>query len=918
MSPEHLDRLSALFKDALALPPDQQAAFVEAACPDDPVLRDELRSLLRADQDAEDSAFLEDAPLDLHTAGHPPEDALLGHTVGPYRLLRLLGRGGMGHVYLARREAPFKQHVALKLIQQGIPSPDALQRFEMERQILASLNHPNIARLLDGGTTEPLLGSTGPGGYPYLVMEHVDGLRITDYCDTHRLSINTRLRLFAQACRAVAYAHQNLVVHRDLKPSNIFVTDRSDGTESTPQVKLLDFGVAKLLNPALSNIAVPVTRTMHRMMTPEYAAPEQVRGETVTTATDVYALGVILYELLTGHRPYHLTRNTPLELERVICQQIPERPSTKVVRDESYEHEDGTTQTITAVAVGDARGLPVDRLRRRLQGDLDNIVLKALRKEPARRYRSVEQLSLDVERYLDGLPVEARSSTMGYRLGKFVGRHRVAVLAGLGVLLSLLGGLSLALWQGRQARLERDRSAQLLARAEAVTGFMQGLFDASDPDEALGDTLTSYDLLARGVQRLETLSQDPEVQAEVLTVVGDVYVRMGEYNEAEPLLRRALTLRRQALGPEHLDLAETLQRLGHLLTRKGEFDEAEPLIREALAMRRRLLGEEHLDVARSLNMLAILRQEMGDYDDAEQLYRESLALRRRLLDEEAFEVVTGMNNLALVLHQKGNYAEAEPLFREAVAIDRKTLEKDHPDTANDIHNLAYLLMDKGDFDAAEALFQESLAISRKVLGEAHPLLAKSLNGLAQLYIRQGRYEDAEQFIREALAINRKQRGEAHPLVASNLNTLGMLRYLQDDYPAAEALLQQALALHQKLFKEAHPLLAKSLHHMGVLRSLQGDYAVAESFLRQALAMRQDVLGPEHPDVAETLGSLGDLLKAQGSYDAAEPLYQQALAILRSRFAETHPWARQVYAALVELYDAWGKPDLAAQYRQRPG
>ena len=460
MTAERWKRVKPLFFEALALPAEERLAFLNQACGADSALRDELLTLLAADEQVHDEGFLNRAASDL-LPDLAPNTAFEGQTIGAYTLLREIGHGGMGTVYLAVRRIPFKQYVALKLIRGGYDRQEALQRFEMERQILASLNHPNIARLLDGGTTDDDLA--------YFAMEYIDGERITTYCDTQRLPLPQRLSLFQDVCRAVHYAHQNLVVHRDLKPGNILVT--KDG-----RIKLLDFGVAKLLNPHLSSVQVPITRTLFRMMTPEYASPEQVRGEALTTASDIYALGVLLYELLTGHRPHHITSSSPQEIERIVCEEDPERPSTRVAREETIAYRDGTTENITPAAISRARGTTPDRLRRRLQGDLDNMVLKAMRKEPSRRYASAEQLAADLDRYLAGAPVLARKPTMTYRMQKFVRRHRAgtAMTALLIIVLVTTGILYAA-----QVTAERDRAQQAAAQAEQVTDFMISVFQGS-------------------------------------------------------------------------------------------------------------------------------------------------------------------------------------------------------------------------------------------------------------------------------------------------------------------------------------------------------------------------------------------------------------------------------------------------------
>ncbi|HMB89835.1 MAG TPA: serine/threonine-protein kinase, partial [Rhodothermales bacterium] len=466
MATDPLDRFERLFKAAQMHPPGERTAFLDAACADDPTLRQELESLLAADDEAEAEAFMGTPAASLTggfsegVAASPSHDTLIGQQVGAYMVRRRLGSGGMGDVYLAERSKPFRSYVAIKIIRRGMDTREVLLRFEMERQILAALNHSHIARLLDGGMTDD--------GLPYFAMEYVEGEPITAYCDKNRLNVEERLHLFQVVCQAVQFAHQNLIIHRDLKPSNILVT--KEGT-----VKLLDFGIAKLLNPGMSPVTMPVTRTELRLMTPEYASPEQVRGEPLTTASDEYSLGVILYELLTGHRPYRLTQRTQAEIIEAVCQQDPERPSTRVTKTEQIRRADGTTEEITPETVGSLRAVPVERLRRRLKGDLDNIVLMALRKEPDRRYESAAALGQDLERYLAGQPVMAHRDTRSYRLRKFVQRHRVAVVAGIVVLVSLVGGLGTTLWQASEARQERDRAQIEAQKAEEVKEFLLSL-----------------------------------------------------------------------------------------------------------------------------------------------------------------------------------------------------------------------------------------------------------------------------------------------------------------------------------------------------------------------------------------------------------------------------------------------------------
>ena len=559
----------------------------------------------------------------------------------------------MGTVYLAvRDDDQYEKQVAIKLVRRGMDTDFIVDRFRHERQILASLDHTNIARLLDGGTTED--------GLPYFVMEYIEGSPINQYCDDRRLSTVERVKLFRTVCSAVQYAHQNLVVHRDIKPSNIIVTPEG-------VAKLLDFGIAKLLALDAVGQAQAATVTMMRPMTPDYASPEQVRGRAITTAADIYSLGVLLYELLTGRRPYRVKTFTPQEIEQVICEQEPEKPSTAIDRGEAQN----------------------EKTRRRLRGDLDNIVLMAMRKEPERRYASVEQFSDDLRRHLEGLPVRARKDTLAYRAEKFVRRHKVGVAMAALMLALVVGAIVIVLGESRRAARERDK-------AERVSAFLVNIFKVSDPDEARGKTVTAREILDKGAERIEVeLKDQPEVQATLMNTVGLVYRGLGLYEEAGVLIEKSLIIRRELHGGEHVEVAKSLNDLGWIYIEKQKPAEAEPLLREALDMRRRLLGD-HPDVAQSMNFLGFALFDKGDDDTAERLFRESLAMRRRFLGEH-MDVAQSLNNLGLTLHDKGDYDGAEPLFEEAIAIDRKLIYGDHPTVATHLNNLALLKLNKNDY-----------------------------------------------------------------------------------------------------------------------------------------------------------------------------------------------------------------------------
>lgn len=870
MDDEPLDRLEQLFRSAQAHPPSERAAFLDAACGDDPKLRQELESLLRADEAAEADSFLNDPTagwaLDLFDELDNLTDDVHGQRIGPYTVLRRLGRGGMGDVYLAVRDKPFKRHVALKVIRRSVAHKDAFVRFALERQILASLNHPHIARLYDGGVTDE--------GQPYLAMEHVEGQPITAYCDAHRLALRERLRLFQTVCEAVHHAHQNLIIHRDLKPSNILVTEAGD-------VKLLDFGIAKLLNPSLSPTPVPVTRTPWPVMTPEYTSPEQVRGDPLTTASDVYTLGVLLYEMLAGHRPYQVVGRPTHEIISIVCEQEPERPSTRVAHPETITGPDGTETVIRPEDVGATRAMPVERLQRRLRGDLDTITLTALRKEPERRYRSAEQLAQDIERYLAGLPVTACPDTVWYRTRKFATRHRAMLIAAALVFVSLIGGFGTALWQAHEARQERDRARVEAQRAAATADFLKGLFQATDPDVALGDTLTAYELLERGVRRIEReLADQPVVRSDMLHTLGQIHHNLGRFDDALAMIQAAYETRRQLHGDEDPGVLTIRLHQGLLHLNRGEIEQS----------------------------VATLRDVLAQY--------------RRTVPPDAPQLVTAMTHLAAALRYQGSernpgpFREAEALLREAIAIEQGRSTPDSLRLADTLKRLAYLARDQGRPAEAEALHRESLALLQGRLGDRHPRVANTLINIGAALADQGRYAQSIAFFRRGLAIRRAVQGVDHVDYAIDLAGLGDVYRKQRDYAAAETHLREALDRLRRSLPADHYRVRDVMGLMGDVLMAQQRPAEAHALLDELLQLEPRAENNAYR-TAVAQRRLGHSLIALERYDAAASLLRASYRTLRRSHpddAETH----RVREHLIELYRAWGRPREAARYQaQRP-
>ena len=862
MATERWREIEALFAEVAALPAAERTPHLLRRCGGDEDLRREVESLLAADEAV--GNFLEQ-PVVAPAVALPPPSAV-GRRLGPYAVERKLGEGGMSTVYLAvRADEEYRQQVAIKVFGYGADRADLVERFRAERQILASLDHPNIARLLDGGTTED--------GLPYLVMEYVDGAPIDRYCDERGLGLDERIDLFRQVCAAVQYAHQNLVVHRDIKPSNILVT--ADGVPH-----LLDFGIAKLLDGSALPPAAAATTTGRRLMTPHYASPEQVEGRPVNTATDVYSLGVLLYVLLTGRLPYRLEAERVDAVERAVVEQEPERPSA-------------------------AAALP--SLARRLAGDLDNIVLTALRKEPARRYASVELLAEDLRRHRTGLPVLARPATVGYRVGKFVGRHRLGVGAAALFALVILGLAATMTVQAVRLARQRDEIQRERDKAVRVAEFLEEIFSAADPAQAQGETVTAREILDRGAGKITAeLADQPELEAALAAVIGRAYGGLGLYDRAQPLLERSLALRRRVFGAAHPEVAETLHELGLLHWARGELDPAEATLREALAMRRTLLGGTDPAVAETLNALGLVLVSKARFDAAEPLLREALAINRKHYGNDHEEVGSNLVNLGLLMKQKGDLVAAEALYREGLAIFRRLFGAAHPQIVIQLNNLAVLQFERGDFAAAEASYREMLPVAHRVYGREHPQVALYLHNLAAVLSWRGKHDEAERLERESLGMRRKLLGGEHEQVAMGLNMLARILEEKGELARSRPLYEESLRICRQAFGEEHPRVGTALANLANLLAQQGDPAAAEPLARQALAIRRRTLGEAHADVGSSLMLLGSLRLARGAPEQAEPLLRQGLGVLQAALSDSHWRTAEAQSQLGECLAARGK------------
>jgi serine/threonine protein kinase/tetratricopeptide (TPR) repeat protein len=789
----------------------------------------------------------------------------LGDHIGRYKLLEKIGEGGYGVVYMAEQAEPIRRRVALKVVKLGMDTRQVIARFEAERQALALMDHPNIARVLDAGATDT--------GRPYFVMELVRGIRITDYCDQHHVSTPERLELFIQVCNAVQHAHQKGVIHRDLKPSNVLVTE----LDGLPVPKVIDFGIAKATSQQVLTDKTLFTAFHQFIGTPAYMSPEQagMSGADADTRSDIYALGVLLYELLTSHLPFEKAELLQAgfdEMRRLIREQEPLKPSTRL--------SSLSAEALTTVANHQHTEPP--KLLHLVRGDLDWIAMKCLEKDRARRYQTASELAMDIQRHLVNDVVVARPPDWKYRLWRLIRRNRLTFGAAAGVVLALALGAAVSTWQAvRATRAERGQAE--------IARFLGQILMGVGPSVARGrDTTMLREILEKAAAQLgKDLERQPEAEAEVRSTIASVYLQLGDYVIAEEMARQALAIRRSRhLQP--LKVADSLNNLGNVLYRRGKLPDAEQAHRDALAIRQQRLGADHPDVASSLNNLGNVLREEGKMAQAEALFRKALAIREQRLGYYNADTVAALENLAGVLSLEDRLPEAEKMQRKALALNLKLLGNDHPDVAYSLNNLADTLRVEGKLDEAEATNRAALALRKQLLGEEHPDVAASLYNLAAVLADQGKWNEAEGTNRAALTIRRKVLKNRHPDIAGSLNNLAGVLFQEHKLAEAETLQREALDIQKETLGPEHQDIAGSLNSLGAILWMQGRFAEAESYQAAALAMFRKLMGTNSLDVARTLLDLGTILSCERKLTEAEAAQREALAIREKVLGDQHP------------------------------
>jgi eukaryotic-like serine/threonine-protein kinase len=855
-------RVQALFHTALDRPPEERLDLLRASCDGDDQLIADVVALI--DADGAGSPWLDrgvgHAAASILTepdaSGFPP------NAFGLYQIKRVLGEGGMGVVYLAER-SDLGSQAAIKILRDAWLSPARRDRFAAEQRMLAHLNHPSIAQLHHADTLAD--------GTPWFVMEYVEGVPLTQYCRTHGTSIEGRLELFRAVCEAVQHAHGHAVIHRDLKPSNILV--KNDGT-----VKLLDFGIAKQLESL--DATVDQTRTNLQLMTPAYAAPEQIRGDRVGIHTDAYALGVILYELLTNRLPFDLSNRTPAEALSIIADEEPERPSVVARRPASGDD---------AVPRGRDHG-------RTAWADLDVLCLTAMRKDPQRRYQTVEALIRDINHYLAGEPLEARPDSLRYRMGKFVRRHRTPVVAATLAMLMVVG---LVVFHTVRLTTVRNVALAEAARSQRIQRFMLSLFEGGDAEAGPSEDLRVATLIDRGVQEAQGLGAEPAVQAELYGALGTIYQRLGNLTKADRLIQASLDRRRGLHGPDHPDVASSLVALGLLRADQAKYDEAERLARSGLEQARRVLPPGHPEIAAATAAVGHVLVERGAYGPATEVLDEAVRLysARQSTSPELADVLFELANAHFY---QGRWADAESLSKRVLTMHQTIYGARHPHVADDLVNLGAIQHEQGGYTESERYYREALAITRSWFGPDHYRTGSMLTMLGRTLVKQERFDEAKALLEQALGIQERVFGPDHPRVASAVNDLGAVALQRDAFDDADAAFRRMAAIYRKTYPDGHYLVGIAVSNLASVYLARKEFVEAERLFRDAIKIYRETLSDEHLNTGISRVKLGRALLRQGRYAEAEAQLAAGFQILKKQTAPSVSWQKSTREDLLAV------------------
>ena len=873
------EELSRLIDKALELAEEERNAFLETECSGRPELLADAREYLRSIEKAEKEDFLEDSisaraefiqkirKESLHGDHHPA--MILGRQIGHYKIVKELGEGGMGSVYLAERsDGEFEQQVAIKFLR-GYYSPSMRNRFRREKQILARLNHPNIAGLLDGGITDD--------GTPYMIMEYVEGLPVDSYCRDHSLKLKERLGLFLQICRAVQHAHSKLVIHRDLKPQNIFVTE--DG-----RIKVMDFGIAKFLDGGLDDESVAQTREGQHVASVEFAAPEQFQPGDPTTATDVYGLGVLLYLLLTGEKPFVFKGKSLTEIEKAVQSKPPPHPS---------RHANP--------AIG-----PIPH-------DLESIILKALRKEPEERYESVLSLREDIDRYQKGFPVQARIGTLRYKIGKFLRRNKSAITAAAIFLVTIVGFTA---YHIHELTHEKSISQAEAEKARAVTGYLTGIFEQASPYNQPNAEITAREILDLGTDFIQNEVRDqPEIRSSLLATVGGIYQVLGTLDKSETLLLEALELEKSLLEDGQGDgygLGVVHHNLGDLKNSQGDFSAAIDHYNTSTT----IFDQLNLPDLKAGSLLGRGWSEyrLANFEQADSLYQLALSLNRELHGENSIQTAENLQYIAWLEHDHGNYQLSDTLFTHILTIRRNHYNDDHPDIATTLHSLGWIKYQLREYDDTVYLYEEAIAMRRRLFDEPHADLAWSLNNLGMVRQAEGNYDGAEVLFRDALQMRRDVLPAEHSHILQSLGNLGSIYFYKENYDQAISIFHEVVDMQRDILGTDHPDLAMYINNLATVLSKAGRPDQSIPYYKEAIDIQEHYFSRTHPSTLRMRSNLADAYEKLSRYSEAEAVRIENFEALRNEKDLNDSQTQRVLEQLIQLYEKWGLDEKKEEYR----